>query len=156
MATALRSTRVVLDASAFIRGVDSEARDERARLWLEAIADARLGASGPDVFLLEVANTLATFVRAGRFDRDAAEDALGLALSLGLGVASARELAFEVLAAVLDTGLSAYDASYLVVAEQSDAVLVTADRRLAAACPRSALLPDVGPEDVFGLPGQGD
>jgi predicted nucleic acid-binding protein len=61
-----------------------------------------------------------------------------------------------VLAAALDTGLTAYDTSYLVVAEQSGAVIVTADRRLAVAYPRSALLPDVGPEDVFGQPGQGD
>ena len=79
-----------------------------------------------------------------------AEQTLGLALSLGLHVPSTREVAFEVLAAALETGLSAYDAAYLVVAAQANAVLVTADRRLAAAHPRSALLPETGPEGVFG------
>ena len=37
-------------------------------------------------------------------------------------------------------GVSGYDAMYLALAEATDAVLVTADRRLAAAATRSELL----------------
>jgi len=76
-------------------------------------------------------------------------------LALPIRVVSRRDVAAEVLATALETGLSAYDASYLVVAAQADAVLVTADRRLAAAARRSALLPEAGPEGVLGAGARG-
>jgi len=148
--TGPRSTSAVLDASSFVRAVDPESGDERARAWLEAIAGERLDASVPDVFFLEVTNTFTKLIRAGRLEPQAAEDALGFAHSLELSVIETRDIVWEILAAALDTGLSAYDASYVVVAARADAVLVTADRRLADTASRSALLPWVGPEDVFG------
>jgi predicted nucleic acid-binding protein len=40
----------------------------------------------------------------------------------------------------LSLGLSVYDASYLVLAEASDSLLVTADERLAAAAARAELV----------------
>lgn len=150
MVTGPRFTSAVLDASAFVRAVDPDSGDEQARAWLEAIAGERLDASVPDVFFLEVTNTFTKLIRAGRLEPQAAEDALGFAQSLEVAVVPARDIAWEILDAALDTGLSAYDASYVVVAAEADAVLVTADRLLAEAASRSALLPWVGPEDVFG------
>ena len=47
-------------------------------------------------------------------------------------------------------GISAYDAFYLALATGYDAVLVTADRRLAAEADRAALLPDDGPPVTAG------
>lgn len=41
----------------------------------------------------------------------------------------------------LERGLSVYDAVYVVLAETADAILVTADRRLAAATDNAFLLP---------------
>ena len=51
-----------------------------------------------------------------------------------------RELAAASLPRAVATGLSAYDACYLVLAEALDAVLVTADRRLAEAALQAELL----------------
>ena len=49
-------------------------------------------------------------------------------------------LAAAALSAAVDLELSAYDGAYAALAEALDAVLVTADRRLAAAVPRAALV----------------
>ena len=49
-------------------------------------------------------------------------------------------LALDALSLAVDRGVSGYDAMYLALAEATDAVLVTADRRLAAAATRSELL----------------
>ncbi len=54
-------------------------------------------------------------------------------------------LARQALGLGIVRGLSAYDASYLALALGTDAILVTADRRLAAEADKSALLPDEGP-----------
>ena len=54
-------------------------------------------------------------------------------------------LARQSLALAISRGISAYDAAYLALAIGTDAVLVTADRRLAAEAEKSALLPDQGP-----------
>jgi predicted nucleic acid-binding protein len=54
-------------------------------------------------------------------------------------------LARQSLALAITRGINAYDAAYLALALGSDAILVTADRRLAAHAERSALLPDEGP-----------
>ena len=49
-------------------------------------------------------------------------------------------LALDALSLAVDRGVSGYDAMYLALAEATDAALVTADRRLAAAATRSELL----------------
>jgi predicted nucleic acid-binding protein len=49
-------------------------------------------------------------------------------------------LAIAALPRALASGLSGYDALYLVLAEAADATLVTADRRLAAAASRAELI----------------
>ena len=46
----------------------------------------------------------------------------------------------EALVTAASRDLSVYDACYAVVAEANDAPLVTADRKLAAACARAELL----------------
>jgi predicted nucleic acid-binding protein len=49
-------------------------------------------------------------------------------------------MAMASLARALETGLSAYDACYLVLADAADATLVTADRRLADAAAKAELI----------------
>ena len=58
-----------------------------------------------------------------------------------------NRLAKQALALGITRRLSTYDASYLALSLGMDAVLVTADRRLAGHAERSALLPDEGPPD---------
>lgn len=62
-------------------------------------------------------------------------------VALPLRVHPNRTLAAAALARAVEVGLGAYDAFYLVLADALDAILVTADRRLAAAYDRVELIP---------------
>jgi predicted nucleic acid-binding protein len=98
------------------------------------------GAVAPELVLAEVANALLSYVRADLLSADDAAGALRDVAAIGLELHSLVGLiepAFEI-AVLLET--SAYDACYLALAEQQDAVLVTADRRLAALAGRVELV----------------
>ena len=63
-------------------------------------------------------------------------------LHIPLAVVPTRELIRDDVAIASSRGLSAYDGCYVALAEGNDAVLVTADRKLAAACARAELVTD--------------
>ena len=104
-------------------------------------------AIAPDLLRLELANALAMQARAGAGENDVREW-LSLALAVPLELTASSELVLDAFELSLGSALSVYDACYAVLADAHGAVLVTADRRLAAAYPRSALLPEAGPEDA--------
>jgi predicted nucleic acid-binding protein len=112
---------------------------------VEGAVSGRVRATVPDLVYGEVANALLGYVRAGRIAADDARSALRLILELPLRVVSLRTLAADALALAEEIGLSAYEAAYVLLSEASGATLVTADRRLAAAVERVALLPKDGP-----------
>lgn len=91
----------------------------------------------------EVANALRGYVRAGWVDPSTADARLSLALDLPLQLIPTSVLARQALALAMTRGVSAYDGLYLALALGFDATLVTADRRLAAAANKVALLPPV-------------
>lgn len=99
----------------------------------------------PDVVFAETANALALYVRAGRLEYLDSDEALATVSSLPLEIAPTRLLARHALALTVSRPVSAYDAFYLALAIGYDAILVTADRRLAEAAERAALLPRDGP-----------
>ena len=68
-----------------------------------------------------------------------------LILEVPLRVVSLRSLAVDALTLAREIGLSVYDATYVLLAEATGSTLVTADRRLATAVERVALIPDDGP-----------
>jgi predicted nucleic acid-binding protein len=84
-------------------------------------------------------------VRGQVIPTDQAHGALTRVLGLPLDVVRLQVLVREALRQALADRISVYDACYLVVADAFDGVLVTADRHLAQAARRSALLPEVGP-----------
>jgi predicted nucleic acid-binding protein len=88
----------------------------------------------------ETANALVLYVRAGHLT--AVQAARGLTFVFGSGITFAplRELALPAIEYSLRHRISAYDAFYLALAEQLDAVLVTADRRLAELATRAELV----------------
>ena len=92
-----------------------------------------------------MANALLSYVRAGRLAAADADKAMRLILEVPLRVVSQRSLAGDALMLAREIGLSAYDATYVLLTEATGATLVTADRRLAAAVGRVALLPNDGP-----------
>ena len=108
---------------------------------MEALDAGSVNALAPGVVFAEVANALALYVRTDRLDHDDVGAALATVVSLPLNVVPTRVLARQALALAVLRGISAYGACYLALALGHDAVLVTADRRLAEAADRTALLP---------------
>jgi predicted nucleic acid-binding protein len=101
--------------------------------------------TAPDLVYGEVANALLRYVRAGRLESADADEAMRLILEVPLRVVSLRSLAVDALRLAREIGLSVYDATYVLLTEATGATLVTADRRLAAAVDRVALIPNDRP-----------
>ena len=94
----------------------------------------------PDLLYAEVVHALARYCRTGRLSLRAAGIAIDYLASLPLDATPCSELAADALAIAVDRGVSGYDAMYLALAEATGSVLVTADRRLAAASANAELL----------------
>lgn len=134
---------VVLDASAALALLI----DEPARRGVEDQLHARQEAGAtvlvPSVFWLEVVNVLTH-----RYHLDGATvtEAVYELEQLGIVTADAgRTMTLAVIDAIARSGLSAYDAAYLVLADASNAELITADVALAAAAGDRAALVGHGP-----------
>jgi len=128
----------VLDASVVIRATVESSTS--AREWLEAIEDGAVDAYVPDLIYAEVANSLTLYVGRGDVDADRALELLAGVNELRFRIRSNKSLFGVALAIAVRARLTAYDAHYLALAEAEDAVLVTADRGLAAAASQSVLL----------------
>ena len=126
----------VLDASVFVRSI-IQPRGEGAR-WIAAVDQGTVQGHTSTLAFTEVANALLGYVRADALSLADAKEALKALAGPALHL-HGPELAPAALGAAFDLGLSVYDGTYAALAESLDAVLVTADRRLAAAV-RSAEL----------------
>jgi predicted nucleic acid-binding protein len=130
--------RVVLDASVVVRALVSA--DSAAAEWVERLGDEDTVASEPDLLFVEAAQTLLGYSRSGLLAPDVARLHLEFVTSLPLFVWPSQELAGAAFDVALTRDLSISDACYAALAEAEDAVLVTADRRLASAVERVELL----------------
>lgn len=128
----------VFDASVFLRS--AMAGDAGAGRWLAAAELGEIRAHAPDLVYVEAANGLRNYVRARLASRADASDALASIVSFPLRVEPIVALVEPALAIALEHGLSAYDATYLALAEATGATLVTADRVLADAATDAVLL----------------
>jgi predicted nucleic acid-binding protein len=131
-------TKAVFDASAILRASVDEAADAEA--WMRSLRDGRVRVVGPDLIYAEVANGLLQQVRLRRLSLEDAASSLGDVSAFPIDVRDNRRLSRVALPLAVETGLTAYDAHYLALAEAEDAVLVTADRALAEAATRGVLL----------------
>ena len=134
----------VFDASALVRAV-GEQRDDAAWSWLRAAADGRVRAHVPDLVYIEAASAFRMYVRAGAISDEEADERLTQIVAAPLEAVPLTLLCRQALAFARTRGLSVYDACYVALAVGYDAILVTADRRLAEAAERAALLPRDGP-----------
>lgn len=131
--------RTVVDASAVFSWIFDDERDELALAMARFVVAN--GAHVPSLFTSEAQNILAVAVRRKRATTAEAGAILAALARLPLRVeTSGTELgsqrAFE---AALRWGISAYDAAYLVLAQDLDATLMTRDRRLNAAAENSGI-----------------
>jgi predicted nucleic acid-binding protein len=131
------SSTVVIDASAFLRACWGH---EEASAWITRVESREVRARAPDLVYAEVANALLLHVRAGLIEIEAAAALCDVLRRLPIRVTPLGDTATPSLRLAAERGLSAYDASYVVVAEQAEAPLLTADERLAGASAESILL----------------
>lgn len=121
----------VVDASVGIKLFLVEPLSERADVLFDHLFDAlpaRLYV--PDLFFIECANIFWKYVRRfGYLARDGQQDVTDL-VGLPLKAVSTAVLAESALALAIDHGITAYDASYVALAERLSLPLVTADQAL--------------------------
>jgi len=125
---------VVIDASVVLRRLIDRSVEADAVLRRDTLL-------APAVIVPETVNGLAAQVR---FSGLRLEDALALYedyCGLPIDLVPDFVLAADGLAVAQALDLSAYDASYVALAERLKAPLVTADARLAERYPRSELIP---------------
>ena len=113
--------------------------DDYAAKLLDRIEDSRLIV--PPIWPVETANALLSAERRGRLSREATDSSIDSLRSLPIEVALESDLASmpSVVALARESGLSAYDASYLRTALGLGLPLATLDERLRSAARRSGV-----------------
>jgi predicted nucleic acid-binding protein len=129
---------VVLDASVFVRS--ALAASGEARAWIRSVEASELVAHVPELLYAELANGLLTYVRARSLTAADAVDVLQAMAVLPLHAHRLGDLVPGALSLASETGFSAYDSCYAVLASSLGIPLVTADRRLADAVPGATLI----------------
>ena len=114
----------------------------RAQEWRARTIRGEVRALAPDLVYAEVGNALLVEHRAGLMEAAEVTISLERLLRIPMGAISTTTLIRDASAIAFARGLSAYDACYVALAEANDAVLVTADRKLAAATNRAELILD--------------
>src|SRR4051812_1915928 len=127
-------TRAVFDSSVVLRAFLAGAAD--AREWMRRAQARQILVEVPELLFAECVHAVRRNVLAGAVPREEGDSAVRAIAELPFRVRSNRELAIGALARAVTDRLSGYDAFYVVLAEATDAVLVTADRRLAEAYDR--------------------
>jgi predicted nucleic acid-binding protein len=132
------AARAVFDANVFVRSAVQRSTEARERL--DAVEADALDGHVPELVYAEVGSSLLKYVRAGQMTASDAVVALQTIVALPLRAHRLGELAPGALVLAIESGLSAYDCCYAVLAESIDAPLITADPRLAAAVANAELL----------------
>jgi predicted nucleic acid-binding protein len=107
---------------------------------MRRLAALELRVHVPELVFAELAHVLRRHVAARAVSMSDARTLIDGFGRLPVRVHSHRPLAERALEQALAGGISGYDAFYVVLADATDAVLVTADRRLAEAYDRVELL----------------
>jgi predicted nucleic acid-binding protein len=131
-------SRAVFDASVVVRAV--VARSPAATEWIRRVETGEVGAIVPELVYAECAHSLLRYVRGTALEPRIALEKIEIVNALRLEVRPLQPLVGAAFAIAVERGLSAYDGCYLALAEAEGAVLVTADRRLAAAAAEAELV----------------
>jgi predicted nucleic acid-binding protein len=116
----------VVDASVAAKMFFKEAGSDRARTLLTTGGIV----AAPDLLFLEIASISAKQLRRGLCSADLAREAVIAVADFIDEVVPSRELRLGAFLFARDDGFSAYDGSYLALAERLGVAVVTADERL--------------------------
>jgi predicted nucleic acid-binding protein len=128
----------VFDASVFVRAVVP--LEPSALGWVRRAIGEEVSVAVPALVFAEVGNALCTYARETTITTNGALRRLAFVLRMPLEIREMEAIVEPAVGVAISRGLTVYDACYAVLAEAEDAVLVTADRRLAAAVPRAELV----------------
>lgn len=122
---------IVLDASVALRWyLSDEQHGNRALEYLTRYLSRELDIIGPSLLEFEVANALVIAQKRKRIEEDKITLAMQGFSNLGLGLRPVTALFPRILYFSRSFSRSAYDASYLAIAEDAGADLITADAGL--------------------------
>jgi predicted nucleic acid-binding protein len=128
----------VFDASVFVWAT---VRLERPAIeWIRRAMQRDVVVSVPDLVFAEIGNALCLYARTEMLTLTGALRRVRFVRRLPLEVRAIETLVEPAAGVAVSRGLSVYDACYAVLAEAEDAVLVTADKGLAAAVSRAELI----------------
>jgi predicted nucleic acid-binding protein len=135
-----RSTAVyaVFDASVFVRAIVP--LEASALGWVQRAIGREVSVSVPNLVFAEVGNALCAYARETTITLDGALRRLAFVVRMPLEIRELENLVGPAVGVATSRGLTVYDACYAVLAEADDAVLVTADRGLAAAVAQAELI----------------
>lgn len=124
------SRSLVVDASVALKWVVAEPGSEEAASLLDEMAVGAVALLAPEHLVGEVTNGLRKRVAQNVLTVEDACEALDAIGHLELTFVGGAGRWFRCLPAALEWGITAYDALYVLLARDFDAVLVTADERL--------------------------
>jgi predicted nucleic acid-binding protein len=120
---------IIADAGVLVAAyLQDEPTHESALGLVRVLAEGTVRWLAPSLLPYEFTNAMLKALRAGRLDEDTLEQAIAETAKLTVFTLAVDQLA--TLALARRFGRSAYDAAYLALAEQENAPLITADRRL--------------------------
>jgi len=122
----------VMDAGVLIKYFVPEAETAFVQQILsDLLSDDHAIIYVPDLLYIECANVLWKKVQRGEIDVQTAEENIADLIAMELSTTPLSELAARAVRLACDHKISAYDASYLALAERLSVPLLTADARLA-------------------------
>jgi predicted nucleic acid-binding protein len=137
MADAVDPAQAVIDPSALFSWLlPDEAPSQAVAGCLKALDQGRVVFLVPDLFPYECANILTVCLRRGRLESEALADVHQFIRDLPLTQVSVSGGQETLTGLSRETGLSAYDAAYLAVAETARCPLISNDRLLVKAARR--------------------
>jgi predicted nucleic acid-binding protein len=128
----------VFDASVFVRAVVQ--LETPALEWVRRALRREVVVAVPELVFAEFGNALCLYARDTTLSLSGAVRRVAIMRRLPLEVRGHEGLIAPAVGLAISRGLTVYDACYAVLAEAEDAVLVTADRGLAAAVRRAELV----------------
>ncbi|MFT4229781.1 MAG: type II toxin-antitoxin system VapC family toxin [Microbacterium sp.] len=124
---------LVVDTSITLAWLFPDESNETADAVLERIAESDETMIAPALWIEETANAVVSAHRRGRLSDALVAQSVALLENLPVQIASQPSDRGALVAEALRSGLSAYDAAYLLLAERNGAALATLDGKLAAA-----------------------